>query len=227
MLVDEYQDTNRAQYVLVNLLGAAHAICASWATRTSAFTGSAGADIRNILDFERDYPDAGSIAGAELPLDQRILEAANGVIATKSDRPDKGLWTDNRRRPLIVFTGPTTNGKRRRSWPTRSSGCGGRKAQYGDVALLYRTHAQSRAFEEDVHPPGHPVPHRGGHPLLRAQEIKDVLASCGSSPTRDAFSLRRIVNVPGGASATLPWPASRVGGVNGIPLYEAHRDCRT
>src|SRR5690606_39864972 len=158
-----------------------------------------GADIRNILDFQGDYPDARVIRlERNYRSTARILEAANRVIENNRDRLDKRLWTDNEPGPpIVLYRAPTE----REEAPFVADEVERLRREeghsYGDVALLYRTHAQSRAFEETFIRRGIPYRIVAGTRFYERREIKDVLAYLRAvANPADAFSLRRIINVP-------------------------------
>ncbi|MGE5586210.1 MAG: DNA helicase PcrA [Bacillota bacterium] len=207
ILVDEYQDTNRAQYELVNLLAAGHRnICVCGDPDQSIYQWR-GADIRNILDFESDYPDATVIKLEQnYRSTQVILGIANQVIAQNRSRREKSLWTTNGRgREAIYYE----------AWDERDEAAfvaseieqgvlkGRRPA---DFVVLYRTNAQSRVFEETLMGRGLPYKVVGGLKFYERKEIKDILAYLKLilNPD-DRVSLSRVVNVPrrGVGEATL------------------------
>src|SRR5690606_38650420 len=151
LMVDEYQDTNRVQYVLVNMLAEQHRNLCVVGDADQSIYRFRGADIRNILDFERDYPDARVVLLEQnYRSTKRILEAANAVISNNIDRPEKNLCTLNPEGELIrLFRADDERGEaafvageieRLR----REEGF-----SYQDLTILYRTHAQSRTFEEE------------------------------------------------------------------------------
>ncbi len=198
ILVDEYQDTNHAQYELVNLLAAAHRNLMVVGDEMQSIYGWRGADIRNILSFERDYPGARVI---RLEQNYRstatIVEAANHLIRHNTRRLEKRLWTDNPTGSPIVFCRSEDERGEAAFVAEQIRQAVREGRQYQDVALLYRTHAQSRSFEEAFL--AHQIPYRivAGLRFYERKEIKDVLAYLRlvASPG-DILSLRRIINVP-------------------------------
>ncbi|MEW5762150.1 MAG: DNA helicase PcrA [Bacillota bacterium] len=199
ILVDEYQDTNHAQYVLVNLLAARHRNLFVVGDPDQSIYGWRGADITNILNFERDYPEAKVIK-----LEQnyrstaRILEAANGVIRHNAARKDKKLWTARGEGPpLVLYCGADEHAEARfvaervRELVRREG------KSYRDFAVLYRTHAQSRVLEEVLLREGIPYTIIGGLRFYERKEIKDVVAYLRviANPA-DGLSLVRIINEP-------------------------------
>ncbi len=198
ILVDEYQDTNHAQYVLVRLLAQAHRNLMVVGDEMQSIYGWRGADIRNILSFQRDYPDARVI---RLEQNYRsagtIVEAANHLIRHSDQRLDKRLWTDNPPGGPIIFC--RAEDERAEAAFVASEIRKGVQAgrAYRDFALLYRTHAQSRAFEEAFL--ARDIPYRivAGLRFYERKEVKDLLAYLRlvASP-QDVLSLRRIINVP-------------------------------
>ncbi|MEW6048680.1 MAG: 3'-5' exonuclease, partial [Bacillota bacterium] len=198
ILVDEYQDTNHAQYELVNLLAAAHRNLMVVGDDMQSIYGWRGADIRNILSFERDYPSARVV---RLEQNYRstatIVEAANRLIRRNSRRLDKHLWTHNPKGYPIVFC--RAEDERGEAAFVAQEILRGRQEgrSFQDFALLYRTHAQSRTFEEAFL--ARQIPYRivAGLRFYERKEVKDVLAYLRviASPG-DLLSLRRIINVP-------------------------------
>ena len=198
VMVDEYQDTNKAQYELIRLLTAESRNLCVVGDDDQSIYGWRGADIRNILDFEKDYPDATVI---KLEQNYRststILDAANQVIAHNTDRKDKRLWTQIGEGEKIR-TFAADDERDEAAWiadTIRGMTRGGTKM--GDIAILYRTNAQSRVLEETMMRAGIPYKVFGGLKFYDRKEIRDVIAYLRviANPTDD-ISLRRIINVP-------------------------------
>ena len=198
VMVDEYQDTNKAQYELVRLITAkSHNLCVVGDDDQSIY-GWRGADIQNILDFEKDYPDAKII---KLEQNYRstsvILDAANHVIANNLERKDKKLWTLSKEGEKIrIFTAEDERDEA--AWITdcvRNLSRNGIKL--GDVVILYRTNAQSRVLEDIFMRVGIPYRIFGGQKFYERKEVKDIIAYLRVlvNPSDDV-SLRRIINVP-------------------------------
>ncbi|MFS0725937.1 DNA helicase PcrA [Paenibacillus sp. 1P07SE] len=196
--VDEYQDTNRAQYMLCNMLADKHHnLCVVGDSDQSIYRWR-GADITNILNFEEDYPEATTILLEQnYRSSSNILNAANAVIGQNTGRKPKKLWTDRGEGdPITVYMGDSEHDegyfvtseiqKNKRT---------GRK--YADHAILYRTNAQSRVIEEILIKSEIPYQIVGGIKFYDRKEIKDLLAYLRliSNPDDD-ISLLRIVNVP-------------------------------
>ena len=198
VMVDEYQDTNRAQYVLVNLLaGYARNLCVVGDDDQSIY-GWRGADIMNILHFANDYPDAKII---KLEQNYRctkiILEAANAVIAGNMQREEKKLWTDNNRGERIKIY-PASDDRDEAAFAARIiSQEVSKGAKYNDFAMLYRMNAQSRALEEQLVYAGIPYRIFSGVKFYDRMEIKDILAylKAINNPADDMAAIR-IINVP-------------------------------
>jgi DNA helicase-2/ATP-dependent DNA helicase PcrA len=196
--VDEYQDTNRAQYILCKMLAERHhRICVVGDSDQSIYRWR-GADISNILNFERDYPEASTIM-----LEQNyrststILDAANGIIANNFSRKPKKLWTDKEAGGKIrVYSADSEHaeGYYIASEINRNLSQG---RKFGDHAILYRTNAQSRVIEEILIKSDIPYQIIGGIRFYERKEIKDILAYLRlvSNPNDD-LSLQRIINVP-------------------------------
>ncbi|MFO7266166.1 MAG: DNA helicase PcrA [Bacillota bacterium] len=225
LMIDEYQDTNRVQYVLVNMLAAEHRNLCVVGDADQSIYRFRGADIRNILDFERDYPDARVIKLEQnYRSTKRILAAANAVIANNLHRPEKTLWTANPEGdPIYFYRARDERGEAafvadeiRRS--VLSEG-----RPYSDFTILYRTHAQSRTFEEEFIRRGIPYRIVSGVRFYERKEIKDLLAYLRViyNPL-DEFSLRRIINVPkrGIGDATMG-RLDEFAALHGMSLYEA------
>ncbi len=198
ILVDEYQDTNRAQYRIVGALAARHRNLCVVGDDDQSIYGWRGADIRNILDFERDYPDATVIKLEQnYRSTRRILAGAWEVIQHNPHRHQKRLWTDNPEgEPIGIYEAFDGHDEARFVAETiRRHHEEGRA--YREVAVLYRTNAQSRLFEEQLLRAGIPYQVVGGVRFYERREVKDVLAylRLAHNPL-DVVSLRRVVNVP-------------------------------
>ena len=199
VLVDEYQDTNRAQYMLVNLLASEHRNVAVVGDDDQSIYRFRGADIRNILDFKKDYPDAHVVhLEQNYRSSQAILDAAYSVIRNNPERAEKRLWTDRAGGEKVVATQAYNEVEEaefvadeiERLRKTEQRG-------YSDFAVLYRTNAQSRAFEDVL--ARRRIPYRlvGGVRFWERREVKDLVAYlrfCFNP--RDALSFSRIVSVP-------------------------------
>ena len=199
VLVDEYQDTNRAQNEIVLLLGAQHHNVTVVGDTDQAIYGWRSADIRNILEFEESFPDA-----VVIPLAQNyrstktILDAANAVIANNTTRVPKALWTAGEAGvPLCRYRAEDEYDEA--AWMTSEIArlYASEGLAYRDVAVLYRTNAQSRILEEELVREGIAYRVVGGTRFYDRREVKDVLAYLRvlANPS-DEVSARRIVNVP-------------------------------
>lgn len=197
--VDEYQDTNHAQYTLVNLLaGRFRNLCVVGDADQSIY-GWRGADMQNILDFEKDYPDA-----AVILLEQNyrstktILDAANQVIENNRNRKPKNLWTENQEGNKITYYRADNERDETRFIVERmQEEIQTNRRNYGDFAILYRTNAQSRVMEETLLKANIPYKMVGGHKFYDRKEIKDVLAYLNvMANPQDSLSFERIVNSP-------------------------------
>lgn len=223
IMVDEYQDTNRAQYMLIKLLSAKHCnICVVGDDDQSIYQWR-GADIRNILDFERDYPNARVV---KLEQNYRstgtILDAANRVIANNRGRKQKTLWTSREAGAKIAIyeAGSEKEEARFIADETQRLAVAERRG-YRDFAVLYRTNAQSRVIEEVLLNRGIPYRIVGGLKFYERREIKDVLAYLRvvENPG-DSISLERIINVPRrGIGGTTLEATRAIAARNRLPLY--------
>jgi len=196
--VDEYQDTNFAQYSLIKLLThKSRNLCVVGDDDQSIY-GWRGADIRNILDFEKDYPDA-----VVIKLEQNyrstanILDAANQVIAHNEGRMEKALWTElPEGDPIRIYCAGDERDEAAwicdRMQRMKQDG-----SDYGDMAVLYRSNAQSRVIEDMLVRAGIPYRIYGGLRFYDRKEVKDIVAylRCIVNPSDDV-SLRRIINQP-------------------------------
>ncbi|EGP5030391.1 DNA helicase PcrA [Enterococcus faecium] len=197
--VDEYQDTNHAQYTLVNLLaGRFRNLCVVGDADQSIY-GWRGADMQNILDFEKDYPDAVVILLEQnYRSTKNILSAANQVIENNSNRKPKNLWTENKEGNKITYYRADNERDETRFIVDRmQEEIRSNHRNYGDFAILYRTNAQSRVMEETLLKANIPYKMVGGHKFYDRKEIKDILAYLNvlANP-QDSISFERIVNSP-------------------------------
>ncbi len=201
VLVDEYQDTNHAQYTLVRELtmGVDPAELAVVGDADQSIYAFRGASIRNILEFERDYPDATTIMLEQnYRSTQTILSAANAVISRNPDRRPKNLWSDaGAGEPITGYVAENEHDEA--AWVAQrieELGDGG-SAVASDVAVFYRTNAQSRVFEEVFIRIGLPYKVVGGVRFYERKEIRDALAYLRViANSDDLVSLRRILNTP-------------------------------
>lgn len=225
ILVDEYQDTNHAQYALTKILAARwRNICVVGDADQSIYAWR-GADIRNIIDFTRDYPDAASI---KLEQNYRstktILHAANAVIDNNESRPKKTLWTENPAgKKIIHYQAQTEHDEADYIAGVIYNRHEISHEPYGDMAILFRTNAQSRVLEEKLMRYAIPYTMVGGTKFYDRKEIKDVLAYLRLlyNP-EDSLSLMRIINVPKrNIGATTMEHVAAYAEEQGISLFEA------
>ena len=225
ILVDEYQDTNHAQYALTKILAARwRNICVVGDADQSIYAWR-GADIRNIIDFTRDYPDAASI---KLEQNYRstktILHAANAVIDNNESRPKKTLWTENPMgNKIIHYQAQTEHDEADYIAGVIYNRHEISHEPYGDMAILFRTNAQSRVLEEKLMRYAIPYTMVGGTKFYDRKEIKDVLAYLRLlyNP-EDSLSLTRIINVPKrNIGATTMEHVAAYAEAQGISLFEA------
>lgn len=198
VLVDEYQDTNKAQNEIVLLLGAKHRNVCVVGDSDQSIYGWRGADIANILDFEHAYPDATVITLAQnYRSTQTILDAANAVIENNASRKPKQLWTDKGHGEQIVRYHADDETDEAR-WVVRQINDLHRQGRrWGDIAVFYRTNAQSRVVEEQLMNAGAPYKVVGGIRFYDRREVKDALAYLKAliNPA-DEISVKRVLNVP-------------------------------
>lgn len=227
VMVDEYQDTNNAQYILVTYLSGYHGNLCVVGDDDQSIYGWRGADISNILDFEKQFKDTKTI---KLEQNYRststILDAANSVISRNTGRKDKALWTDKGKGELIhricvddAYQEPQFVVKNIKEQIDKGR-------QYKDFAVMYRTNAQSRVFEEAFNRARIPYKLVGATSFYKRKEIKDVTAYlqviCNPG---DSVSLRRIINVPArGIGDTTIEKMQNYCEENGISLFMALSD---
>ena len=223
--VDEYQDTNRAQYMLVKLLADRFKNLCVVGDSDQSIYGWRGADISNILSFEKDYPDAKVILLEQnYRSTKTILDAANHVISHNLNRKPKNLWTENATGEKIQYYKADTE-------QTEALFVTGKikelvdkgERKYCDFAVLYRTNAQSRAMEEMFVKANIPYNIVGGTKFYDRKEIKDLLAYLRliANPDDD-ISLTRIINVPKrGIGATSVEKISRFAAEHDLSLFQA------
>ncbi|MCI4011445.1 UvrD-helicase domain-containing protein [Brevibacterium sp. ZH18] len=205
ILVDEYQDTNPAQYALIKSLAGDGAGGATGAELTvvgdadQSIYAFRGATVRNIVEFEKDFPDAETILLEQnYRSTQNILDAANAVISNNQDRKDKKLWTsEGSGEPIIGWVAENEQAEARFIVDRIDDLIDDEKFTYGDFAVFYRTNAQSRAIEDALVRSGIPYKVVGGTRFYERKEIKDALAYLRvvANPDDDV-NLRRILNVP-------------------------------
>lgn len=225
ILVDEYQDTNHAQYALTKILAARwRNICVVGDADQSIYAWR-GADIRNIIDFTRDYPDAASIKLEQnYRSTKNILHAANAVIDNNESRPKKTLWTENPAgNKIIHYQAQTEHDEADYIAGVIYNRHEISHEPYGDMAILFRTNAQSRVLEEKLMRYAIPYTMVGGTKFYDRKEIKDVLAYLRLlyNP-EDSLSLTRIINVPKrNIGATTMEHVAAYAEEQGISLFEA------
>jgi DNA helicase-2/ATP-dependent DNA helicase PcrA len=243
IMVDEYQDTNRAQYLICRHLSAKHRNLAVVGDDDQSIYSWRGADLRNILDFEQDNPDAKVVKLEQnYRSTQTILDAAHAVVSRNAGRKDKKLWTDRGSgtqitlfdayneyeeaefvaRQVEKLVGAGRRGGMAALLTSRADDADG-TLKYGDIAIAYRINAQSRVLEESLMRFGIPYQLVGGTRFYERREVKDALAyvRLARNPA-DRVALSRIINVParGIGAKTVEelgaWAESR-----GVSLWQA------
>jgi len=197
VMVDEYQDTNRPQYLLIRRLAEAHRNIAVVGDPDQSIYKWRGADLKNILDFEHDFPDACVVRLEQnYRSTQMILDAASAVISQNRNRKDKRLWTDRKGGSRIVYFRGNDE-LEEADFITRSLKQYRSQDVDATMAVLYRTNAQSRAVEDSLMRENIPYKIIGGVRFYERKEIKDALAYLKLiiNP-HDDVSLRRVINVP-------------------------------
>ncbi|MDP0488387.1 MAG: UvrD-helicase domain-containing protein [Fusobacterium sp. JB021] len=198
IMVDEYQDTNNIQYNIVNKIAGKYKNICVVGDENQSIYGFRGANIRNILDFEKDYPNATIIKLEEnYRSTKTILQAANSVIKNNKTSKNKKLWTSKASGEKI-FVKPCITAREEVNYviekivEMKSQG-----KRYNDFTILYRTNAQSRLFEEGFLRYGIPYKIFGGMQFYQRMEVKDILAYLSViNNQKDGINLNRIINIP-------------------------------
>ncbi|WP_283590429.1 DNA helicase PcrA [Ligilactobacillus saerimneri] len=225
--VDEYQDTNEAQYELVTLLAARYRNICVVGDADQSIYGWRGANMENILNFEKDYPDATVVKLEQnYRSTKNILKAANAVIDNNINRKDKTLWTDNAAGDKVhYYRAGNENDEAYYVIKQVQKLRQDQDYDYSDFAVLYRTNAQSRVIEEALLKAGIPYKLVGAHKFYDRMEIQDVLAylRLATNPD-DSLSFRRVVNVPKrGIGTTSVDKLADFATMNNITMLEAAR----
>jgi DNA helicase-2/ATP-dependent DNA helicase PcrA len=224
VLVDEYQDTNHAQYMLVKLLTERHRNLCVVGDSDQSIYAFRGADLRNIMEFEKDFPDARVVLLEQnYRSTQTILEAANAVISNNAGRKPKRLWTDlGEGEPLVVFEAEDEHDEAAylAEVVTELEKADRRRSE---IAVFYRTNAQSRVIEEVMVKFGVPYQVVGGLKYYDRREVKDVLGYLRAIVNPDdTVALKRVVNVPKRSiGATSVAHVDRFADGEGLSFYEA------
>ena len=227
ILVDEYQDTNTSQYKLVSLLADKYKNICVVGDDDQSIYGWRGANIKNILNFDYDYPEAKIIKLEQnYRSTQTILDAANAVISNNINRKGKNLWTDNEKGRYIHYFRAENDREEGRFVCETIRRSVSKGAKYADYAVLYRINAQSRSIEDQMVYTGIPYRLLGGVRFYQRMEIKDILAYLKAIHNPfDSVSYQRIINVPkrgiGGATVDL---ISRYASENEISFFTALKE---
>ena len=198
IMVDEYQDTNTVQFLLVSLLAKKYRNLCVVGDDDQSIYKFRGANIYNILNFEKVFPDAQVIRLEQnYRSTQNILNAANGVIANNKGRKEKKLWTENQKGELVHFKQYDTEYDEADGVVSRINFLEMRGVQYKDMAILYRTNARSRIFEEKLKQKNIPYAIVRGISFYDRKEIKDLMSYLKVVDSgMDDLSVKRIINVP-------------------------------
>lgn len=198
IMVDEYQDTNKTQYNIITKIASKNKNLCVVGDEDQSIYGFRGADIRNILNFEKDHKNSTVI---KLEKNYRstnvILSSANALIKNNATSKGKNLWTDREGGDLISVYEAETAGEEAYHVSTEIQKIVNSTGKYKDIAILYRTNAQSRLFEEAFIKAKIPYKIFGGVQFYQRKEIKDIISYLNIvNNTSDNFSIRRIINVP-------------------------------
>jgi DNA helicase-2/ATP-dependent DNA helicase PcrA len=223
VMIDEYQDTNRSQYELMRLLTEQHRNVCVVGDEDQSIYSWRGADIRNILDFERDYPNAKTIRLEQnYRSTKNILAAAGAVVENNKERKGKKLWTDSEAGvPLGLYAGFDAENEALFIADTIERHLATNPEDH--VAVLYRTNSQSRQIEEALRRYGRKYNIVGGFSFYQRSEIKDVVAYLKLAVSNsDSVSLMRIINTPArGIGKTTVEQIEKYGRDRGVSLWEA------
>lgn len=224
IMVDEYQDTNTSQYELVAMLANQHKNLCVVGDDDQSIYGWRGANIRNILDFEKDFPDTTVIKLEQnYRSTKKILEAANAVIHNNQTRKDKTLWTENDAGSILHIYKADNEYDECRFVAEKIQELEKAGRKRNEMAVLYRTNAQSRAVEDQMVKKGIPYRLFGGVRFYERKEIRDILSylKVMANPA-DTIALRRIINVPKrGIGETSLDKLAAFAEEQNIPLYGA------
>ena len=228
IMVDEYQDTNTAQFELIRLLADRYRNLCVVGDDDQSIYKFRGANIRNILDFEKVYPEARVIKLEQnYRSTQIVLDAANAVIKNNRGRKEKALWTNKKDGSRIHFR-PFENAYEEAEFIASDVAKKHREEQlrYGDCAVLYRTNAQARMLEERFIMEGIPYDVIGGTNFYARREIKDILAYLKTIDNgRDDVAVKRIINIPKrGIGATTIVRVQEYADARNISFYDALRE---
>ncbi|NLG88858.1 MAG: DNA helicase PcrA [Clostridiaceae bacterium] len=223
ILVDEYQDTNTAQFMLVSMLAKRHRNICVVGDDDQSIYGWRGANIRNILDFEKNFQGCRVIKLEQnYRSTERILDAANNIIKNNYGRKPKILWTKNPAgEPVCVYKAFDEKDEADFAASVIREAVARGDNSYGDFAVLYRINAQSRVFEDSFMKMGIPYRLIGAHRFYDRKEIKDIIAYLRTvNNPHDDISLKRIINVPrrGIGKVTLD-RAEQLAFDNGVSIY--------
>lgn len=225
LLVDEYQDTNRGQYVLISLLAQRHRNLCVVGDDDQSIYGWRGADLRNILEFEKDFPETMVFfLEQNYRSTQTILKAASSVVHKNVFRKPKTLWSSGKDgEPLEIIEAENEQDEARLVVTLLQKEVLRKKRHFGDFVILYRINAQSRALEEELRRQGIPYIIVGGVRFYERKEIKDILAYLKLiSNSKDTLSLKRIINFPlRGIGDTSLMRIEQWANAQGLDLFDA------
>ncbi|NBB72224.1 MAG: UvrD-helicase domain-containing protein, partial [Bacteroidetes bacterium] len=223
--IDEYQDTNHAQYVLAKKLAGGHQNLCVVGDDAQSIYAFRGADITNILSFERDYPDATTIRLEQnYRSTQKILKLADSIIDQNEDQLEKSLWTENDAGEPVTLLEALSEKDEAQKIERRIRDLHLREdLKYSDFAVLYRTNAQSRSLEEAMRRANIPYQVIGGMSFYERKEIKDVMAYLRLVVNpNDSASIRRVINYPTrGIGAKTQERVIRFANEEGLTLWQA------
>lgn len=228
ILVDEYQDTNKTQFLLISLLSASHGNICVVGDESQSIYGFRGADISNILNFENEFPNAKIVKLEENYRSTKvILDAANNVIKNNKSKIEKNLWTENEDGKKITYK-TLQNEYEEVEYITENIDdiCRKEKKTYSDFAILFRTNAQSRVLEEVFLRSGIPYRLIGGLKFYSRKEIKDLSSylKLVHNPN-DNIALKRIINEPKrGIGETAVLKLEQIANEKQISIFEAIKD---
>lgn len=228
ILVDEYQDTNKIQFLLISLLSAAHGNICVVGDESQSIYGFRGADISNILNFGKEFPNAKIVKLEENYRSTKIiLEAANQVIKNNKSKIDKKLWTENKSGDKIVYNTLSNEYEEVEFIVDKIDEiCRNENKKYSDFAVLFRTNAQARVLEEVFMRAGTPYRLIGGIKFYSRKEIKDITSYLKfiQNPN-DNISLRRIINEPKrGIGNTALDRLDEIATNNNMSIYDVIKD---